>query len=77
MLINETLSLYLHITNSQTNLTTMKKKEMIAMILQEFDERWNEYMEMLDAFGIHDEGTRSAGTRAATLAQLIDKLQIK
>jgi hypothetical protein len=55
----------------------MKKQEMIDLILQEHDILWSEYMEMLDAFGINDEGTQRAGTRAATLGQLIEKLQIK
>ena len=55
----------------------MKKQEMIDLIIQEHDVLWNEYIDMLDAFGIHDEGTQSAGTRAATLGQLIEKLQIK
>ena len=55
----------------------MKKQEMIDLILQERDVLWSEYMEMLEAFGIHDEGTQSAGTRAATISQLIHKLQIK
>jgi hypothetical protein len=55
----------------------MNKQEMIDAIIQEHDVLWNEYMEMLEAFGINDEGTQRAGTRAATLGQLIDKLQIK
>jgi hypothetical protein len=55
----------------------MKKQEMIDLIIQEHDILWNEYMEMLEAFGIHDEGTQSAGTRAATIGQLMQKLQIR
>lgn len=55
----------------------MKKQEMIDLILQEHDILWSEYMEMLEVFGINDEGTQRAGTRAATLGQLIEKLQIK
>ena len=55
----------------------MKKQEMIDLILQERDVLWSEYMEMLEAFGIHDDGTQSAGIRAATICQLIEKLQIK
>ena len=55
----------------------MKKQEIIDAIIQEHDVLWNEYMEMLEAFGINDEGTQRAGTRAATLGQLIDKLEIK
>jgi hypothetical protein len=55
----------------------MKKQEMIDAIIQEHDVLWNEYMEMLEAFGINDEGTQRAGTRAATLGQLIDKLEIR
>jgi hypothetical protein len=55
----------------------MKKQEMIDLIIQEHDILWNEYMEMLEEFGINDEGTQRAGTRAATLGQLIEKLQIK
>jgi hypothetical protein len=55
----------------------MKKQEMIDLIIQEHDVLWNEYMEMLNAFGIDDEGTQRAGTRAATLGQLMQKLQIR
>lgn len=74
MLIIETLSLYLHIINSQTNLTTMKKQEMIDLILQEHDVLFNEYMEMYNEFGINDSATELAGTRLATISQLIKKL---
>ncbi len=49
---------------------------MIDLILQEHEVLFNEYMEMYDAFGIDHSGTEAAGTRLATISQLIKKLEL-
>ena len=54
----------------------MKKTEMIDLILQEHEVLFNEYMEMYNEFGINDSATESAGTRLATISQLIKKLEL-
>lgn len=50
---------------------------MIDLILQEHEVLFNEYMEMYNEFGIDHTATESAGTRLATISQLIQKLNIR
>ena len=55
----------------------MKKQEMIEVIEQEKDILWNEFIEMLNEFGIDHSGTEAAGIRFATITQLALKLGIR
>lgn len=74
MLIIETLSLYLHIINSETNLTTMKKQEMINVILKELDILWNDYQNALEVFGYEHRITQDALRRWGAVNELTQTL---
>lgn len=77
-MISETLSLYLHITNSQTlKLTTMKKQEMVQVMIAEEKQLWKEMMECIDKFGMRDPFTDLAVARWSVINQLVCKLLIK
>ena len=74
MLIIETLSLYLHIINSETNLTTMKKQEMINVIMLEERRLYDELQQCLEILGVNDPITDAATTRWASVNNLLKKL---
>lgn len=74
MFIIETLSLYLHIINSETNLTTMKKQEMEKIIITELNYLWYQYEQFKNVLGEDHETTKRAAARWATIYELTIKL---
>ena len=73
-MITETLSLDLHITISETNLTTMKKQEMINLIMLEERRLYDDLQQTIDILGINDPLTDEAVARWASVNNLLKKL---
>ncbi len=74
MLIIETLYLDLHIINSETNLTTMKKQEMINVIMLEEQQLWKDAMNCKETFGEAHQITQDALRRWGAVCELVKKL---
>jgi hypothetical protein len=55
----------------------MNKEQMIEIILREEREAFEFMKEMIDTFGLSDQGTKRAITQWCVISELIDKLKIE
>lgn len=52
----------------------MSKEELLDFIRNQEREMWQEYLELRQAFGPDDNGTKHSGTQWAAVSSLLDKI---